>query len=184
MVGSSYDGFTAAMALFDPHPALKVIAPYSPMVDGWIGDDWFSYGAFRQVMFPYFTGQMTRRGRGVPIASAGYDDYTTLLRAGSVSDYAKSIGLEQVPWWNKLTEHPAYDAFWQGQALAKLLAPVPLQIPTMWQQGLWDQEDMYGATQAYVRSEEHTSELQSLMRISYAVFCLKKKNTKQYKQPD
>src|SRR3546814_10586069 len=28
----------------------------------------------------------------------------------------------------------------------------------------------------YVRSEEHTSELQSLMRISYAVFCLKKKN--------
>src|SRR3546814_8423835 len=31
------------------------------------------------------------------------------------------------------------------------------------------------------RSEEHTSELQSLMRISYAVFCLKKKNTKKYK---
>src|SRR3546814_2020135 len=30
-----------------------------------------------------------------------------------------------------------------------------------------------------VRSEEHTSELQSLMRISYAVFCLKKKKTKQ-----
>src|SRR3546814_3373097 len=35
-----------------------------------------------------------------------------------------------------------------------------------------------GLAQAYVkRSEEHTSELQSLMRISYAVFCLKKKNT-------
>src|SRR3546814_8118934 len=32
---------------------------------------------------------------------------------------------------------------------------------------------------AVLRSEEHTSELQSLMRISYAVFCLKKKNTKQ-----
>src|SRR3546814_5126034 len=30
------------------------------------------------------------------------------------------------------------------------------------------------------RSEEHTSELQSLMRISYAVFCLKKKNIKQH----
>src|SRR3546814_7634995 len=30
------------------------------------------------------------------------------------------------------------------------------------------------------RSEEHTSELQSLMRISYAVFCLKKKNTHKY----
>src|SRR3546814_2909376 len=33
-------------------------------------------------------------------------------------------------------------------------------------------------TGIYERSEEHTSELQSLMRISYAVFCLKKKKTK------
>src|SRR3546814_1245310 len=33
---------------------------------------------------------------------------------------------------------------------------------------------------AIARSEEHTSELQSLMRISYAVFCLKKKNSKKY----
>src|SRR3546814_6610061 len=40
----------------------------------------------------------------------------------------------------------------------------------------------YGPTEASIgsvfRSEEHTSELQSLMRISYAVFCLKKKKTK------
>src|SRR3546814_5217319 len=34
--------------------------------------------------------------------------------------------------------------------------------------------------QEVVRSEEHTSELQSLMRISYAVFCLKKKKTKSH----
>src|SRR3546814_3929399 len=34
-----------------------------------------------------------------------------------------------------------------------------------------------GPPPARTRSEEHTSELQSLMRISYAVFCLKKKNT-------
>src|SRR3546814_14608382 len=35
------------------------------------------------------------------------------------------------------------------------------------------------STAQAVRSEEHTSELQSLMRISYAVFCLKKKNKKE-----
>src|SRR3546814_7382763 len=35
-----------------------------------------------------------------------------------------------------------------------------------------------------LRSEEHTSELQSLMRISYAVFCLKKKNTEKYTNKD
>src|SRR3546814_4742011 len=36
------------------------------------------------------------------------------------------------------------------------------------------------SVQRQLRSEEHTSELQSLMRISYAVFCLKKKNYKQH----
>src|SRR3546814_3339138 len=39
-----------------------------------------------------------------------------------------------------------------------------------------------GRQYARQRSEEHTSELQSLMRISYAVFCLKKKKKKQNKQ--
>src|SRR3546814_5188318 len=40
-----------------------------------------------------------------------------------------------------------------------------------------------GADVDHLRSEEHTSELQSLMRISYAVFCLKKKSTtKTHKQ--
>src|SRR3546814_1625209 len=38
--------------------------------------------------------------------------------------------------------------------------------------------------EVHVRSEEHTSELQSLMRISYAVFCLKKKKTKHKHQVD
>src|SRR3546814_9404564 len=37
-------------------------------------------------------------------------------------------------------------------------------------------EEVLGADVIFGRSEEHTSELQSLMRISYAVFCLKKKN--------
>src|SRR3546814_1920988 len=36
----------------------------------------------------------------------------------------------------------------------------------------------------FIRSEEHTSELQSLMRISYAVFCLNKKNTQDKLRPD
>src|SRR3546814_7020977 len=40
---------------------------------------------------------------------------------------------------------------------------------------------MYDA--AYGRSEEHTSELQSLMRISYAVFCLKQTNTNNHHPP-
>src|SRR3546814_3402921 len=42
--------------------------------------------------------------------------------------------------------------------------------------------EVHGVTSGVIdRSEEHTSELQSLMRISYAVFCLKKKKKKQNK---
>src|SRR3546814_1272435 len=41
--------------------------------------------------------------------------------------------------------------------------------------------NLYKEIEAISRSEEHTSELQSLMRISYAVFCLKKKKNKQHK---
>ena len=48
ILGTSYDGFTSAIALFEPHPALKVAVPINPMVDGWRGDDWFHNGAFRQ----------------------------------------------------------------------------------------------------------------------------------------
>src|SRR3546814_1373217 len=46
-----------------------------------------------------------------------------------------------------------------------------------WKGGpVYDPETGKGAAKETLRSEEHTSELQSLMRISYAVFCLKKKN--------
>src|SRR3546814_8554013 len=40
-----------------------------------------------------------------------------------------------------------------------------------------------GLARNALRSEEHTSELQSLMRISYAVFCLKKKTTRPHRRP-
>ena len=145
MLGSSYEGFTVVMALVNSHPALKVAAPMSPMVDGWMGDDWFHFGAFRQVNFDFFTEQTTVRGSGDSIARQGYDDYENFRRAGSAGDYARAAGIDELPWWRKTVEHPAYDAFWQGQALDKTMASQPLKIPTMWIQGLWDQEDMWGA---------------------------------------
>src|SRR3546814_7698215 len=53
-------------------------------------------------------------------------------------------------------------------------ADAPVLAPATWQ-GLRDTLALL--EEAGGRSEEHTSELQSLMRISYAVFCLKKKRT-------
>jgi uncharacterized protein len=149
MIGSSYDGWTVTMALLGPHPALKVAAPQSPMIDGWMGDDWFRYGAFRQVNLDYFTGQTAKTGKGEKVPRIGMDDYRNFLDAGSAGDWAEKNGFRQLGFWNRLSAHPSYDAFWQGQALDKAVAAKPSTVPTMWLQGLWDQEDMYGAVMTW-----------------------------------
>jgi putative CocE/NonD family hydrolase len=153
MVGSSYEGFTVLMALADPHPALKAAVPMSPMVDGWRGDDWFHNGAFRMPNFSYIAGQTTARGSGKEIASGVYDDYDGYLRRGSAGDYARYFGLDQLPFARKLFEHPAYDSFWQEQAVDRILGARPLKVPTMYVVGRWDQEDIYGAYATYAATE-------------------------------
>ncbi|CAN5307411.1 CocE/NonD family hydrolase [soil metagenome] len=149
MIGSSYEGFTVVMALLEPHPALKAAVPESPMVDGWMGDDWFHYGAFRQPNFDYVSSQTTKRGSGEGVPRTAYDDYDTFLKAGSAGDYARARGLDAFPWNRKMMEHPAYDAFWSSQALDASVVAKPSTIPTLWEQGLWDQEDMWGANHSY-----------------------------------
>ena len=153
MIGSSYEGFTVAMALLDPHPALKVAAPLSPMIDGWMGDDWFHYGAFRQVNLDYFAGQLTKKHGNQTLVRGQVDDYEFFRRGGSAGRIARAAGFDQLPWWRKLEEHTAYDAFWQEQALDKLLARAPLKVPTLWLTGWWDQEDIYGAVHSYPAME-------------------------------
>ena len=150
MISSSYEGFTGVMALLGAHPALKVAAPESPMVDGWMGDDWFHYGAFRQTNFDYTKSQTAQKAEGESVVRGAFDDYETFRRAGSAGDYAEIHGLDQLPWAMKMMHHPTYDAFWQGQALDKLVAQSPSKVPTMWIQGLWDQEDMWGAIHCYL----------------------------------
>ena len=149
MIGSSYEGHTVVMALLDPHPALKVAAPQSPMVDGWMGDDWFHYGAFRQGAFSYVVEQESAKGAGAKLITSNADDYDAYLRAGSAGDFAKAHGLDQFGMWRRMAQHPAYDAYWQGQALDRLVAQKPSSVPTMWMQGLWDQEDMWGAIHSW-----------------------------------
>jgi len=149
MLGSSYEGFTVVNALVNPHPALKVAAPESPMIDGWMGDDWFHHGAFRLKNIGWIGAQTGFKAKGTEPPSGIYEDYDQYRQIGSAGDWAKSSGFDQLPVWNRVAAHPAYDAFWQGQALDKILAKNPSNVPTLWEQGLWDQEDMYGATRSY-----------------------------------
>jgi putative CocE/NonD family hydrolase len=148
-IGTSYDGFTALMSLVNPHPALKASVPINPMVDVWKGDDWFHNGAFRQEMISYVYGQTATKKSDEDWFSAGYDDYVTFLGYGSAGAYGHAMGMDQLPFWQRLTEHPAYDEYWQEQAVDRILARAPLTVPTLFVDSLWDQEDIYGAPAAF-----------------------------------
>jgi hypothetical protein len=149
ILGISYDGFTPLMALVNPHPALKVSIPMNPMVDGWIGDDWFHNGAFREQGMPYIYEQEGTRDNTAKWWKSYYDDYDMFLQAGSAGELGRQHGMEQVGFWRKILEHPSYDAFWRDQAMDRVLAAEPLKVPMMLVAGLWDQEDIYGAVAVY-----------------------------------
>jgi hypothetical protein len=149
ILGISYNGFLALAPLMDPHPALKVSVPMNPMVDGWRGDDWFHYGAFRQFNVPWIYRQVATRKSEAKLWSGHHDMFNMFLEAGSAGAFGLSRGMEQLGFWRKLTEHPAYDSFWQEQAVDKLLATRPLKVPVMLVHSLWDQEDIYGAPAVY-----------------------------------
>ena len=149
ILGISYDGFLALMPLVNPHPALKVAVPMNPMVDGWMGDDWFHNGAFRQQNMPYIWEQVVTRDNTNKWATSAYDDYDMFMEAGSAGELGRRRGMEQSGFWRKVLEHPAYDAFWREQAVDSILAKQPLSVPTMVVHGLWDQEDIYGAQAVY-----------------------------------
>ncbi len=149
MIGSSYEGTTTVMALIKPHPALKVAAPESPLVDGWIGDDWFHNGAFRQVMADYIFQQTGNQAIARAPSRGGYDDYDNFLRVGSAGTWGSARGYDQLPFWRRLVDNPTYNEVWQGMALDKLLAANPSDIPTLWVQPLWDQDDIYGAITSF-----------------------------------
>jgi putative CocE/NonD family hydrolase len=149
ILGISYDGFTSLMPLINPHPALAVAVPMNPMVDGWRGDDWFHNGAFREMNMSYIWEQEATRGNTSPWVDPSYDTYDEYLNAGSAGALGTAHGLDQIGFWKKITQHPAYDQFWQDQAMDQILAKQPLKVPTMIVAGLWDQEDIYGAPAVY-----------------------------------
>src|SRR6266403_211963 len=121
----------------------------NPMVDGWMGDDWFHYGAFRQQNMGYIYEQEATRDNKAKWWTSHFDDYDEFMQAGSAGELGRRHGLEQVGFWRKILEHPSYDAFWRDQAVDRVLATQPLKVPVMLVHSLWDQEDIYGAMAVY-----------------------------------
>jgi uncharacterized protein len=76
-----------------------VAVPMNPMVDGWMGDDWFHNGAFRQQNMSYIYEQEATRGNEVKWWTSHFDDYDMFMQAGSAGELGRRRGMEQVGFW-------------------------------------------------------------------------------------
>ena len=164
MLGVSYDGWTAAMAMLDPHPALKAVSPQASPADMFLGDDFHHNGAFRlSYGFEYaFMTEATKEN-----ANFGFDRYDTYdwyLQLGPLSTVQSRYLKDKVlPTWRDFAEHPNYDAFWQRQAMKPYLTRVTM--PTLNVAGWWDQEDFYGPVTIYRALEAHDRNNQNVLVV-------------------
>ena len=157
VLGTSYDGFLAMMAGIDPHPAVKAISPQAPMIDVWIGDDFFHNGAFRQSYgYDYVrdlesTKNWTVVDYGRDRDGRAVDGYDYFLARGSFAQDVRQSGIDVLPTWKLFLHHPAYDTTWSSRAVEYDLKAVA--VPTLTVGGYYDQEDMYGPQEEYATLE-------------------------------
>jgi putative CocE/NonD family hydrolase len=143
VLGLSYRGWLAGMAGISPHPALKAISPQAPMVDVWMGDDFFHQGAFRQMMGVLYSGYI--EGDGVTLPEG--PEYETWLRFPTLDSLARGAGVDTLPSWGAFRSHPDYDDHWRTRALQNALTRS--RVPTLIVGGFWDDEDLLGAQLLY-----------------------------------
>jgi len=161
-VGTSYPGFLAMAAGIDPHPAVKAVSPQAPMIDVWMGDDFFHNGAFRQTYgYDYVYGMESNKesadvSYGKDKDGKPVDGYDYFLGRGSFAEDVKKSGIkEPFPSWKLFLDHPSYDSVWSSRAVESHLDKV--SVPTLSVGGYYDQEDMWGPQEEYTKLEPHDS---------------------------
>ncbi len=157
VVGTSYPGFLAMMAGIDPHPAVKAISPQAPMIDVWMGDDFFHNGAFRQTYgYDYVKAMESSKETsevdyGKDKDGKTVDGYEYFLERGSFAEDVKKSGSKMLPTWKLFLDHPAYDEVWSSRSVEHDLHSVA--VPTLSVGGYYDQEDMFGPQIEYATLE-------------------------------
>ena len=167
-VGTSYPGFLAMEAGIDPNPAVKAISPQAPMIDVWMGDDFFHNGAFRQsygydyVFSMESSKTQTEVSYGKNKNGKPKDGYDYFLERGSFVEDAKKSGVKQpFPTWKLFLDHPNYDVVWASRGVEHHLDTVA--VPTLSVGGYYDQEDMWGPQEEYKMLEPHDSKHENFL---------------------
>ena len=151
IAGVSYDGWLAAVALLDSHPALKASSPQAPVTDLWMGDDFSHHGAFRQTYAHQWAVPLESAKKGGDIEFNEPDLFNWYMGAKKMSDLATELATKSHSW-KAFLEHPTYDAYWQARAANLYLKDT--SVPTLVVGGWWDQEDMYGPLALYKSLEK------------------------------
>jgi len=166
-IGTSYPGFLAMAAGIDPHPAVKAISPQAPMIDAWMGDDFFHNGAFR-LSYGYDYVLRMESGKEEIIPDYGKDKdgkprdgFDFFLERGNFAEAAARSGSKTLPTWKLFLEHPAYDPVWSSRGVQHSLSTVA--IPTLSVGGYYDQEDMFGPQVEYATLESHDQSHQNYL---------------------
>ncbi len=158
-VGTSYPGFLAMMAGIDPHPAVKAISPQAPMIDVWMGDDFFHNGAFRQTYGYDYVYEYETSKEDTPVSygkdwdGKPRDGFDFFLERGSFAGDVKKSHSRMLPTWKLFLDHPAFDEVWSSRAVERDMKSVA--VPTLTVGGTYDQEDMYGPQIEYATLEPH-----------------------------
>ena len=166
-IGTSYPGFLAMMAGIDPHPAVKAISPQAPMIDVWMGDDFFHNGAFRQSYgYDYVLSMESGKEQinvdyGKDKDGKPRDGFDYFLERGSFAEDVKQSGAKLLPTWKLFLEHPAYDSVWSSRGVQHSLNAVT--VPTLSVGGYYDQEDMFGPQIEYESLEPHDANHQNFL---------------------
>ena len=145
--GVSYDGWLAAMAMLDPHPAVRAVSPQASPADMWLGDDFHHNGAFRLSYGFEYAAMMETTKESTNFSFDEYDTFEWYLRLGPLSTVNEKYLFGKIPTWNDYVAHPNYDAFWRRQAMGSYLTRVT--VPMLHVAGWWDQEDFYGPQKIY-----------------------------------
>jgi uncharacterized protein len=159
MLGVSYDGWTTAMALLEPHPALRAASPQASPADMFLGDDFHHNGAFRLSYGFEYAAMMETSKENERFAFDRYDTYDWYLALGPLATVNAKYLRGRIPTWNDFVAHPNYDAFWQRQTLVPALTRLNrVTVPTLNVAGWWDQEDFYGPQVIYQALERRDTE--------------------------
>lgn len=159
LFGVSYDGWLAAQAMLDPHPALRAVSPQASPADMYLGDDFHHNGAFRLSYGFEYAAMMETTKESFSFGFDRYDTFEWYLRLGPLGGVNERILLGKIPSWNDFVAHPNYDPFWRKQTMAPYLTRVT--VPTLNVAGWWDQEDFYGPQKIYETLEPHDARKES-----------------------